>query len=84
VAVAVRACIVGFTGEYWFLGYCLLYLILMGYMSLLIVDKHYPKFEKYPTTKVVKTNILKMPETAFMFLLVMFGGLIYFMGNDNG
>jgi hypothetical protein len=57
----VRACIVGFTGNYWFLGYCLLYLILMGYISFLIIDKYYPKFEKYPSTKVSKINILKMP-----------------------
>ncbi len=44
VCVAVRACIIGFTGDFWFLGYCLLYLILNAYIVALIINKYYPQF----------------------------------------
>ena len=84
IAVAVRACIVAFAGNYWFLGYCLLYLILMFYISALIINKYYPPFEKLPTIAVSSVNIFKMPEFAGLFLVLMFSGLVYFMGNDNG
>lgn len=40
--MALRACLVGFTGDYWFLGYCFLYLILGFYLSFLIINKYYP------------------------------------------
>lgn len=35
--VGFRACLFGFGGDYWFLGYCLLYLILVVYLSLQLV-----------------------------------------------
>ena len=84
IAVGMRACIVGFTGVYWFLGYCLLYILLMTYIATLIINKHYPTFEKFPVVAVSYNNIFKMPEFAALFLFLMFSGLIYFMGNDNG
>jgi hypothetical protein len=43
-AIFVRICIIGFTGKYWFLGYSLLYLILMIFVASLIVNKHFPSF----------------------------------------
>jgi hypothetical protein len=42
--MALRACLVGFTGDLWFLGYCFLYLILGIYIFLLIINKYYPNF----------------------------------------
>lgn len=42
--IAVRVCIVAFSGPYWFFGYCLLYLILMIYTSALLINKFYPTF----------------------------------------
>lgn len=83
MAVAVRVCIVAFSGEYWFAGYCLLYLILFIYITGLIINKYYPSFEVIPTAKVTKTNIFRMPEFPLLVLLLMFAGLVYFMGNDN-
>lgn len=44
IVVAVRVCIIAFSGDYWFLGYCLLYLLLMLYISILIINKYYPEF----------------------------------------
>ena len=32
-AIAIRTCLVGFTGDYWFLGYCFLYLILGKFIN---------------------------------------------------
>ena len=61
VVVAIRACMIVFTGIYWFLGYCLLYLILMGYLSGIIMNKYYPPFEKLPVLKTSKTNLFKLP-----------------------
>jgi hypothetical protein len=61
VVIAVRVCIIAFSGTFWFGGYCLLYLILMLYISALIINKYYPSYEKPPSTEVSKTNILKMP-----------------------
>ena len=84
VAVAVRVCIVVFSGNYWFAGYCLLFLILFIYITGLIINKYYPSFEVIPTAKVTKTNIFKMPEFPLLILLIMFCALVYFMGNDNG
>lgn len=49
VVVLIRVCIIAFSGEYWFFGYCLLYLILMLYTSVLIVNKYYPTYEKPPS-----------------------------------
>lgn len=43
-AMALRACLVGFAGDTWFLGYCFLYLILGIYMTVLIINKYYPNF----------------------------------------
>lgn len=57
----VRICLFGFTADYWFMGYCLLYLLLMTYIFYLIVDKNYPSFEKIPTMDVKRVNVLKMP-----------------------
>lgn len=42
--IALRACLVGFTGDLWFLGYCFLYLILGTYIFALIINKYYPNF----------------------------------------
>ena len=84
VAVAVRLCIIALSGDYWFAGYCLLYLILFIYISGLIINKYYPPYEQIPTSKVIKTNIFRMPETPLLFLLLMFSGLVYFMGNNDG
>lgn len=50
VALSVRICIIAFSGEYWFFGYCLLYLILMLYVSILMINKYYPSYEKPPTS----------------------------------
>lgn len=41
-AMGLRGCLVGFTGDYWFLGYCFLYLILGIYLSMLLINKYYP------------------------------------------
>jgi len=76
-----RICIIAFSGSLWFLGYCLLYLLLIIYIATLIVNKHYPKFEKLPTVDIRKVNILKLPEVAGLFLLMLFGGLIFYIGN---
>lgn len=61
IVVSVRVCIIAFSGVYWFFGYCLLYLILMTYTLLLIINKYYPTYEKPPVFEVVRINILKMP-----------------------
>ncbi len=61
VAILMRVCIVAFSGSLWFVGYCILYLILIIYVFTLIINKYYPKHEKYPTNNVMKTNIFKMP-----------------------
>lgn len=61
VVIAVRACVIAFSGNFWFLGYCLLYLILMFYISIMIVSKYYPIYEKPPSIEVTRTNIFKMP-----------------------
>ena len=84
VAVLMRVFIIIFSGQYWFGGYCIIYLILMIYIMLLVINKYYPNHEKFPSPTVMKTNIFKMPEFAALLLLVMFGGLVFFMGNDNG
>lgn len=84
VAVAVRVCIVAFSGQYWFAGYCLLYLILFVYISGLIINKYYPSYEQFPPNKPIKTNIFKMPELPLIVLVVMFSGLVYYMGVDEG
>ncbi len=44
VVIIVRVCITAFTGYYWFIGFCLLYLLLSFYISLLIIDQNYPRF----------------------------------------
>lgn len=82
--IAVRVCIVAFSGPFWFFGYCLLYLILMVYSSVLLINKFYPAFEKPPTGEVKNTNILKMPETVAILWLLIFSALVYFMGVDGG
>lgn len=84
IAILMRVCIIAFSGQYWFAGYCILYLILMTYIQVLVINKYYPTYEKFPTANVMKNNIFKMPEFAAMLLLLMFGGLVFFMGNDNG
>lgn len=61
VAILMRVCIVAFSGPYWFGGYCVIYLILIIYIMLLIINKYYPNFEKFPSKKVMKTNIFVMP-----------------------
>ncbi len=61
IIIVMRVCIVAFSGPFWFFGYCLLYLILMIYISILIINKYYPLFEKPPIAEVLKINILKMP-----------------------
>lgn len=40
----IRVCLFGFTAEYWFMGYCLLYLLVMAYIFYLVIDKTYPNF----------------------------------------
>lgn len=84
VSLSVRICIIAFSGDFWFFGYCLLYLILMFYISVLMINKYYPAFEKPPSAEVVKINLLKMPEAAGSILLIMFSALVYFMGVDSG
>lgn len=61
VSLAVRVCIIAFSGDFWFFGYCLLYLILMFYISVLVINKYYPSYEKPPSSEVIKLNLLKMP-----------------------
>ena len=61
VAILLRVCIVAFSGPYWFGGYCVVYLILIIYIMFLIINKYYPNYEKYPSKKVMKTNIFIMP-----------------------
>lgn len=56
----------------------------MFYITLLMVNKHYPTFEKIPSVTVQKINIFKMPEVPAFILTSMFGGLIYYMGTDTG
>ena len=80
----VRVCLIAFAGSYWFIGYCLLYILLQGYITLLIINKHYPTFEKIPNLSVQKVNIFKMPEVPAFVMLCMFAGLIYYIGADNG
>lgn len=82
IIIAMRVCIVAFSGPFWFFGYCLLYLILMIYISILIINKYYPLFEKPPIAEVVKINIFKMPEIPGLLLLLMFSALVYFIGVD--
>lgn len=50
--MVLRACLVGFTGDLWFLGYCFLYLILGIYIFVLIINKYYPNFEKLPSLTI--------------------------------
>lgn len=83
IVIIMRVCIVAFSGEFWFFGYCLLYLILMIYISILIINKYYPLYEKPPTGEVTRTNILKMPEIPGLIMLLMFSALVYFMGADK-
>lgn len=80
----VRICLIAFAGNYWFVGYCLLYILLMFYITLLVVNKHYPTFEKIPNVSVQKINIFKMPEIPALILTGMFAGLIYYLGTDIG
>ena len=82
--MALRACLVGFTGDLWFLGYCFLYLILGVYLCVLIINKHYPNFEKLPSLTIEKNNILTMPETPTLLLQLMFAGAIFYVGADDG
>ena len=84
VSVLVRVCIVVFSGQYWFAGYCLLYLILFIYITGLVINKHYPSYEIIPTAKAVRVNAFRAPESPLVILICMFAGLVYFMGNDNG
>lgn len=44
IVVSMRVCIIAFSGHFWFIGYCLLYLILMLYISILVINKYYPKY----------------------------------------
>lgn len=50
VAILMRVFIVIFSGQYWFGGYCIIYLVLITYIMLLIINKYYPNHEKFPTT----------------------------------
>jgi hypothetical protein len=83
-AMAVRACLIGFTGNYWFLGYCFLYLILGLYLSILVINRFYPPFEKLPSLTIEKKNIFTMPEFPMLFLQGAFGACIYYIIQDNG
>jgi hypothetical protein len=82
--MALRACLVGFAGDTWFLGYCFLYLILGVYMSVLIINKYYPNFEKLPSLTIEKRNIFMMPEMPTLILNIMFAGAIFYVADDNG
>jgi hypothetical protein len=82
--MAVRACLVGFSGNLWFLGYCFLYLILGTYLFILVINKYYPNFEKLPSLTIEKRNILTMPETPTLLLQIMFSGAIFYVGADDG
>ena len=61
VAVLMRVFIIIFSGQFWFGGYCVIYLILMIYIMVLVINKYYPDHERFPTSTVMKTNIFKMP-----------------------
>lgn len=79
----IRICLFGFSADFWFMGYCLLYLLLMTYIFYLIVDKNYPSFEKIPTMEVKRINVLKMPETVGLFGTLLFSAIIFYLGNQK-
>jgi hypothetical protein len=51
-AMAIRACLTGFSGDLWFLGYCFLYIILGIYLSFILINKYYPNFEKIASNTI--------------------------------
>lgn len=49
------------SGDYWFIGECVLYLVLITYTLGLVINKHFPAYEKIPSLGQTQTNIVKTP-----------------------
>ena len=78
-AIAFRACLFGFGGDYWFYGYCLLYAILGIIVSFNIAAKHFPIRTTVipPETNTKDSNnilidLMKTPEFLLIYSTVMF------------
>ena len=47
-AMAIRVIMFASSADYWYIGYSVLYLVLMLEISELIIDKYYPNFDRIP------------------------------------
>lgn len=79
MAIVFRICLVGFGGDYWFYGYCLLYALLGIIVSLNIAAKHFPiKTTVYPVENTLTvsgktfSDLMKTPEFLILYATAMF------------
>jgi hypothetical protein len=61
VTILIRSIMLGASADYWFIGYSVLYLLIMVFIFKLVVHKYYPPFDKIPSNQRNKTNIIKTP-----------------------
>lgn len=60
-AMLIRVTMFASSEDYWYIGYSVIYLTLMLYVSGLVVDKHYPNFDKIPSLEVTSVNLMMTP-----------------------